>query len=75
MHIFDAIWNLFTNNGMYSNTETAIILVLSIIFALGIMYALGQKAEAETRQRMIADLGYQRYLDLLERVRIMRENR
>jgi len=66
---------MFTNNGMHSDLETAIMLAVSTIIACLIMYGLGQKAETETKQQVIADLGYQGYLDLLERVRVARENR
>ena len=56
------LWSMFTNNEMYSNTETAVILALSLIMTILFMWYQFYQADNEHRAHIIADLGFNGYL-------------
>lgn len=63
MDIFlQAMWAMFTNNGMYSTTETIVMLIVGTIGAVLFMGFIFRKAENERTADMISDIGYAGYL-------------
>lgn len=66
MDILEKIWAMFTRNGMYSNTETIVMIILACIITFLYLNYIAKKADEERKKAMIEDLGYQGYLDLIE---------
>lgn len=61
----NALWSIFTNNGMYSDTETIVGLVLSVIGSFLIMRHAAIKSGRELKETMIRELGYERYMEII----------
>lgn len=67
--MFESIWEIFTNNGMYSNTEAVVVLILSAIFAFLIMWRIRVVADQELKEDMIKDLGIEGCKQLKDRLK------
>ena len=60
----ESIWAMFTNNGMYSDIETIIMLILSVIGAFLIMRYFAKEADRKQRSEMLKEMSYEGYLKI-----------
>jgi len=75
MRFLEVIWSMITNDGMYSNTEAAIILPVSFVIAILIMCYISKDAEKKLKRSMIHDLGYEGYLRVKQNVQKLNKRR
>ena len=65
------LWALFTNDGMYSTSETVCIILIAAIATTLFLRFQFHRAKEEERSNAIADLGYAGYLEHIEHIKQM----